>query len=414
MFHKPKRRYLAGFVPPRPSRTVIWACKRLIDFVLENQYQVTGVSVRPEEMERFRRFRGQRMVLVPNHPTNGDPAVLFKVSKLAHEDWFYLSNREQFDRGLGLYGRLLQRVGAYSIARGTMDKQSFLTTKSLLANGGEKLVVFAEGGAYSWNDLEAPFQEGLFKLVLNAAVDMRDKGIDEPLWVQPVAIKYVFDESAERMLERSLESLEAAVGLSGPVPEDFRERLLRIGTAVVGVVEVSFFGKKFSNEGFHERVSRVREEMLERFAHALSVPVPAEGSLLERTRVLFDSFHRVSLEGVLPETDYEEMLFEEDIRAMRSVRRQLDRLENWMALKEGYLAESGSLSRKVEIVTRLEREVYRSVQLRAPRKAVVRLGEPFDIRQFVPAEGRVARDAAEFATLKAEESVREMLHEMRL
>ena len=98
--------------------------------------------------------------------------------------------------------------------------------------------VFAEGGAYSWNDLEAPFQEGLFKLVLSAAVEMRDRSVEGPLWVQPVAIKYVFDESAERMLDRSLAQLESAVGLSGPVPEDFRERLLRIGSAVVGVVEV--------------------------------------------------------------------------------------------------------------------------------------------------------------------------------
>lgn len=409
MFHRPKRKYLPGFVPPRPSRSVIALCKALLDPIMNLVYDIKGVDVDPAELQRFLSHRGERMVLVPNHPSHGDPAVLFKLSKIAKEDWYYLSNREQFDRWFGLYGRLLQRCGTYTLARGTMDKASFLTTKRLLTEGPNKLVIFAEGGNYSWNDLEAPFQEGLFKLILMAASELRERKFEGPLWIQPVALKYVYGPSAERAMERSLVRLEEAVGLTGEPPAEFRERVLRIGARIVGTVERGFFGKEFGDDCFHDRIVRVREEMLHRFAQALGAPTPDSGSLLERTRVLFDSFHRVSTEGSLPKTEYEETLFDEDILAMRSLRHQLDRLENWAALKEGYL-EGASLERRVEVVTRLEREVFKGIHLHPKRRCAIRLGEPFDLMQYVPEGGRPAKDAARLATREAEARVRDLLH----
>lgn len=415
MFHKPKRRYLPGFVPPRPTSWLIWLCKRLIDQILENKYAITAVSTRPEEVERFSRYRGDRMVLIPNHPSVGDPAVMFKLSKVLDKDWYYLSNREQFDHWFGMFGRLLSRVGAYSIARGAMDKASFLTTKKLLVEAPNQIVIFAEGGTYSWNDQEIPLQEGLFKLLMMAAEELRDKGGDAPLWIQPVGLKYLFDERSEKLLEGALVRLESALGLDGSPPTDFRERVLRIGTKIVGVVEQGYFGKQFDSEPPHERIARVREEMLQRFADTLGVSCPpaGAGSLLERTRTLLDSFHRVSLEGVLPMTVNEERLFEEDIATMRSLRRQLERLQNWMALKEGYLAEHMSLSRRVEIVMRLEREVHKGVMINPPRKCVVRLGEPFDLRSYLPESGR-SREGAVAATREAERRIHGLLTEMRL
>lgn len=377
-------------------------------------YDITAVNVLPDELERLRGMRGQRMVLIPNHPSHGDPAVLFKLSKLAKENWLYLSNREQFDRWFGLYGRLLQLCGTYTLARGTMDKASFLTTKRILTEGPNKLVVFAEGGNYSWNDLEAPFQESLFKLLLMAAGELREKGASGPLWVQPVALKYVYGPRTERLMELSLERLEDAVGLEETPTADFRDRVLRIGERIVGTVERSFFGHDYPSDPFHERIVRVREEMLHRFAQALGAPTPSpeSGSLLERTRVLFDSFHRVSIEGSLPKTEYEETLFEQDILAMRSVRRQLDRLENWAALKEGYLLDA-PLERKVEVLTRLEREVFGYVLLHPKRECLVRLGEPIDLMSYIPESGKAERGAARAVTRETEDRVRGLLQEMR-
>lgn len=393
---------------------MIWAGKLVLGPVMNWLYDITDVSVPEADLQQLKSKNGQRMVLIPNHPSHGDPAVLFKLSKLAREDWFYLSNREQFDRWFGLYGRMLSMCGTYSVARGTMDMASFLTTRRLLVDAPNKLVVFAEGGNYSWNDLEAPFQEGLFKLLLIAAMEMREKRVEGPLWIQPVAIKYVYDARADRLVKDSLIRLEDAVGLEGPVPRDFRDRVLRIGGKIVAEVERNFFGKEFGSEEITPRIIRVREEMLHRFAQAIgtATPNPDSGTLLERTRVLFDQFHRVTIEGALPVTQYEETLFEQDILAMRSVRRQLDRLENWAALKEGYL-EGADRARRVEILTRLEREVFQAVYLHPKRKCEVRLGEPFDLMTCVPAEGRPAKDTARLITRETEDRVRELLEEMR-
>ncbi len=412
MFHRPKRKYLPGFVPPKRSKAVIWLCKSLLGLIMAVIYDITAVRVSNEDLERLKNFKGQRMVLIPNHPSHGDPAVLFRLSKAARENWFYLSNREQFDRWFGFYGRLLQVCGTYSIARGTLDMESFLTTRRLLADAPNKLVIFAEGGNYSWNDLEAPFQEGLFRLLAMAGGDMREKGIDAPLWIQPVALKYVFGPRADRQIVISLERLEEAVGLEGPAPKGFRERVLRIGEQIVTEVERNFFGKNFRQEELTPRIVRIREEMLHRFAQALGTdkPKPESGTLLERTRVLFDQFHRVTLEGVIPKTQYEETLFEADTAAKYSLRLQLDRLENWAALRDGYL-EGANRSRRVEILTRLEREVFKTVYLRPFRKCVVRLGEPFDLLSFA-AEARNQKEVARMATREAEGRVRSLLLDM--
>lgn len=351
------------------------------------------------------------MVLLPNHPSHGDPAVLFALSKLAREDWYYLSSREQFDRWFGLYGRLLQYCGTFSIARGTLDRGSFATTRRLLVDGPNKLVIFAEGGNYSWNDLEAPFQEGLFKLLVLAASEIREKGIMAPLWIQPVALKYVYGPRAEPEILRSLARLEDAVGLTAAPQLDFRERVFRIGGAVVTSVEQNFFGKSFPDEEINPRIVRVREEMLHRFAQALgtATPAPESGTLLERTRVLFDQFFRVSSEGALPKTEYEETLFEQDILAKRSIRRLLDRLENWAALREGYI-DFPDRTRQVEILTRLEREVLGYVLLHPKKTCDLRLGEPFDLMSRIPEHGKPSRDLAREITRETEDRVRDLLH----
>ena len=292
--------------------------------------------------------------------------------------------------------------------------ESFLTTRKLLVEKPNKLVVFAEGGNYSWNDLEAPFQEGLFRLLVLASEEMAAKNIDGPLWVQPVALKYVYGPRADRQIAVSLERLEEAVGLEGPHPQEFRERVLRIGASIVTQVEKNFFGKTFAKEDLTTRIIRIREEMLHRFAQALgtNTPSPESGTLLERTRVLFDQFHRVNLEGALPKTQYEQTLFEADMFAKQSVRLLLDRLENWASLREGYL-EGADRARRVEILSRLEKEVFKIIYLRPYRKCIVRLAEPFDIRSDNSVEGKSQKEMSKAMTREAEHRVRELLHEMR-
>ena len=391
---------------------MIGVCKALLGPISNILYDITAVTVNPDDLDRLKGFRGQRMVLLPNHPSHGDPAVLFGLSKQARENWYYLSSREQFDRWFGLYGRLLQYCGTFSIARGTLDRGSFSTTRRLLVEGPNKLVIFAEGGNYSWNDLEAPFQEGLFKLLVLAAAEMREKGMEDPLWIQPVSLKYVYGPQADSQIRDSLVRLEDAIGLSAAPQMEFRERIFRIGGAVVTSVEQNFFGKTFPQEEINARIIRVREEMLHRFAQALgtSTPNPESGTLLERTRVLFDQFFRVSSEGALPRTAYEETLFEQDILAKRSIRRLLDRLENWAALREGYV-DQPDRTRQVEILSRLEREVLGAVLLHPKRRCEVRLGEPFNLMERVPETGKPPKDLAREITRETEERVRVLLHD---
>ena len=146
-----------AFRPPKPTSWFLRAGEAVLPFVLRKVYGIVSVRYEDAELERLRKLLNERILITPNHPTNAEPAVMFDLAKRVRKPFYYLSNREAFDRAWGLFGFILQSSGAYSIIRGAPDRESFKMTRRLLTEGTNQLVIFPEGEVYSQNDTLLPF-----------------------------------------------------------------------------------------------------------------------------------------------------------------------------------------------------------------------------------------------------------------
>ena len=117
---------------------------------------------------------------------------MFFLSKQLSQQYYYMTARDTYGKGRfgGLRGFLMQRFGAYSIVRGTADRNAFRTTRELLSKGNSSLVIFAEGEISRQNDTVMRFERGIVQLCFWALDDMAKAGVNKPLYVVPIGIKY--------------------------------------------------------------------------------------------------------------------------------------------------------------------------------------------------------------------------------
>ena len=81
-------------------------------------------------------------LIVANHPTDMDPILLRTLGSSVGIRFNYLACREGFDGLRGAWGWAAQRIGAFSIVRGTVDRDSFRYTTNLWVENAARIVVF--------------------------------------------------------------------------------------------------------------------------------------------------------------------------------------------------------------------------------------------------------------------------------
>ncbi|BCM93821.1 hypothetical protein IAD21_05712 [Abditibacteriota bacterium] len=428
----PRRKHLPNFCPPHPSWPLIRLAARLVPLVLRLKYGQSSPRVSRKELKVLRGFRGCRLVLTPNHPDKADPAVIgWLAARAGLERPYVLANRAQFDGWWGFKGRLMQRLGAYSIARGTVDRSSFKTTRQLLSDPQQanQLLIYPEGGNYSRSESVFPFLPGVFGLIAKAQEELSDKqsaasiapSPRSGLFVVPIALNYVVhDRHVESKIDAALRDLEHYVGLEDGAPQPRAQRIVALGERMLSLAE--------GNEGLpvvvslspFERLERMQLFLLEKvesrlgFSHSerqkqaqlrLSVP--------ERTRKVIEAFLRISEEDYVPGTAYEETLMRRDLASAENLRLELERLQNWMDVQRGYLQEHGSVNHLVDIVRRFEWEIYGKVHLTVRRRCLVRLATPIEVRPFTEHASGAKKETREAQVLalthQVEASVRHLL-----
>lgn len=398
------------FREPRPNRAVIAVCRKLLPTILRRGYGIVEIDYRPGELRELRSKLEERVLLTPNHPTHAEPAILYDLSREVGRDFAYLSNRESFERAWGLFGWLLRRNGAYSIIRGAPDRDSFKFTRHVLADHVAPLVIFPEGEVYSQNDSLLPFQAGVFQLAFLALDDMAKQGIEAPLWVQPVAVHYRFVEDVSREVAGSMERLEEKLALSKPAPGDPYLRLRRIGHAVLSAAEAAYRLPKGDSEDLNPRIARVRDTIVERVAEALHLETETLGKTLpDRMRALGNRLNRVATDEELPVSEYEERLMREEAERVRPLNADLQRLANWLAVRDGYVGELATPERMVDTLWRLESEVLGRRLLRAARRCRLRLAPALDLREY---REKPRKEAIREVTARVETAIQTLLDEM--
>ncbi len=409
-----------AFRPPRNNHFLIWLAKRALPLALFVE-KIVKVEVSAEDLERLGALQGQRVVLLANHSQGIEPCLLFHLSKVLRAQFHYLAAKEALENvpaaarilsWLGIYPWLLQRLGAFSIVRGTPDRSSFRMTRQLLAEGKRWLVVFPEGEVSSQNDNVMPFHQGIAQFAFWACEDLDKQGELPPMYFVPMAIKFVYLRDMRPDIDRSLRRLEKKLFAGPDLPPLPRyDRLRRVGEAVLVANEKEYHLTPPREATLNDRVQQMKEKLVGRVTTALEVSFRPEQPLLERIRDLFNLLDRLGY-AAFEGPEYERRIHERRQQEIRGLYEDLWRALHFVALYDGYVRETLTAERFLDLLGLLEHEVFRKKRIWGPRKAVLRVGEPVNLAARYPFYQADKRTALQEATKLPETCVRQMLSEL--
>ncbi|MDX1919204.1 MAG: 1-acyl-sn-glycerol-3-phosphate acyltransferase [Candidatus Caenarcaniphilales bacterium] len=228
----------SSFYPPKLNLTFVRFVHALIPSFCELALNGLSVNISEDDLKKISELKDKHLLLLPNHPTEDDPYVFLEISRQLASPMNSVAAREAFDWNGGLRGKAFQALGCYSLIRGAPDRESFMTTKSLLLEGERPLVIFIEGEISNQNDIVIPFEPGVVQLAFKAQEELQAKS--ESIHLLPVAIKYKYQKGIETQIIKSIKRLEQDTGCKvsdKTSVEELVERIRVIGVKVLAVQE---------------------------------------------------------------------------------------------------------------------------------------------------------------------------------
>jgi hypothetical protein len=371
-----------NFYPPRLNPLLVrfahWIAPLVTRWVYQFQLEVDGA-----DLEQVRSLGHARLLLMPNHPTFQDPIVMFALSSRLGQQFYYLAAYEVLN---GSLGGVLQRIGAYSIRRGLLDRASIAQTIDLLTQPACRLVIFAEGGCSFQNDTVMPFRSGAIQLAFQAITRLVKQGQPVPdLYVLPVAIKYRYTQDMGQVIETTLAGLETALQVEEKSGFSLYDRLRAVAQRVLARIEQDYglYTPEREQQSWNNRILVLREQVLERCEQQLGIQSNQNEPVRERTYRI-----EYALKTRADELEVEEASVEvgEEIGdrtySFTQIEKAVQRLLNFDAIYDGYVAENPSPERFLDTLVRLEREVF-CIDRPPPkgvRQAKVRIGAPINLK----------------------------------
>ena len=373
---------------------------------------VAAVDIPAADVARLKALRGERLLLAPNHPTNVDPSLLFALSKAAETPFHYLACRETFDGLGGLWGKIIQRLGAYSVVRGTADRESFRATRALLSAPAGKVVIFPEGEVYSQNDSLLPFHGGVVQLAFWALEDCRKAGEpDADVCLLPIGLRYRFAQDMTAPILRSIAALEKTLGLSAAPQEETYTRLRRVGITLLEALEAEYgLKRKDDGDDLTPRMNAMKNLLLDRCAGLIGATHAPDMTLPERMRALINSVYAVTHEEPTEaRPPYRERLHREQAARVAPLLHDLNRVANWIAVQDNYVRAQPTPERMADNLRRLEVEAFGKARLRGRQTALVRVGEPLSLAARYDAYKADRRGAVARVTGELEQAAQSLL-----
>ena len=157
---------------------------------------------------------------------------------------------------------LLPRIGAFSVYREGMDRESLKTAINILATASRPLVIFAEGVITRTNDRLISLQDGVAFIARTAAKQRAEANPPGKVVIHPVALRYTFGGDVEKSLAPVLDRIEVrlswqpqrALG-AAPARRETRPRVARAQGAGVFRRRAVGHGERAARPGCSTRCS---------------------------------------------------------------------------------------------------------------------------------------------------------------
>ena len=399
------------FFPPKNNRLVTGLIKLGIRGAIRRKLQVHDIKISDEDLNTLRQLQDERCLLAPSHSGGFEPHIIMYLSKQLGQDYNYVAAMELFQQSR-VYRWLMPRLGVYSVIRGAVDRPSFSMTRQLLAEGKRWLVIFPEGQTIWQNSMLIPFQQGVFQLAFKGYEDARKQDAEASLYCIPMAIKYVYQHDMHAEIDESLSRLEAKLGIADETDDHSRyRRLRRIAEVVLAANEKAKGFKANPDASLNDRAEQLKLHAVSQLEQQLGITPSPRQQLLDRIRTLFNTVDRI-VYSEPSGSDYERQLAQERQAVVQDYYEDLWRLLQFVALEDGYVKASMTFERFLDVLCLLEMEVCRERKIWGPRTALVKVGQPIDLKDRADQYDRDKREAVQSITLEIEDTVRTMLGEL--
>lgn len=359
------------YFPPRRNALIAWALTcynrwgRLPGTLKVDAVEVSGLdalreAARPDD----------HLMLVPNHPTHADAAIVLDAARQAAIVPQFMAAYDVFLRSR-LDAFVMQRLGAFSVDREGSDKQAMKQAAASLLEGRFALTIFPEGNVYLQNDLVTPFHDGAAFLAVRAAKELAERG--RRLLVVPVSIKatHVEDVSVQAMglMKRLADWLACDVDLIGPPLEVLRQ----LGRNALQK-NLKQRGISFDEmDDLPALITHAADRVLSDLEDKIGITPKEDESLMERVRSVRRLIHDARCdENRVAEHTIAATWADEAMLALR------------IASYSGtYVAERPTVDRFVETLVKLAEDVTGKMQPPQGKcRALVRFCEPIDVNAF--------------------------------
>ncbi len=293
--------------------------------------------------------------------------VLGILSRTVGCPFFTMASAHLFTQGR-LMAWLLPRVGAFSVYREGMDRESLKTAIDILKQGKRPLVLFPEGVISRTNDRLNHLQEGTAFIARSAAKQLASEGANRKIVMHPVAIRYHIQGELPATVMQVLDRIESRLSWTPKRELPVAERIIQVGGALLGLKEIEHLGQIRTGE-LKDRLAFLIDQLL--------VPLEQEWVNGQREANVVARVKRLR-SAIVPDM------------AAGSIS-EGERARRWRQLAQLYLAQQLSLyppdylgdppipERILETVERFEEDLTDHATVHGPLCAIIRVGEAIEV-----------------------------------
>ena len=229
-------------IPPKPGNFWPWAFSHILHWFLRKEYGIVHFDLVQVERLRESLRAGQAVVLMPNHCRDEDGLVLGRLS-CEVDSWFYFMASWHVFKQSRLKAFLLPRLGLFSIYREGADRASVKTAVGILERAERPLVMFPEGFLGRTNDRLNALMDGPALIARTAAKRRALASPPGQVVVHPVALRYHVRGPLEPAVAGVLAEIERSLGWPPDASSPLRERVQKIGEALLSKKEIQYIGQ---------------------------------------------------------------------------------------------------------------------------------------------------------------------------
>jgi 1-acyl-sn-glycerol-3-phosphate acyltransferase len=355
------------FVPPHRGRFWYAVFGLWLPRYLNRSHGIVSVECRGTEHLRRSLDAGHGILLTSNHCRPGDPMTLGMLSLKVRQPFFTMASWHLF-RQSRFQTWVLPRIGAFSVFREGLDREALKTAIGILNDAKRPLVLFPEGVVSRTNDRLNNLMEGTAFIAHTAA---KQRAVATPpgqVVVHPIVIRYLFRGDLDATLTPVLEEIEGRLSWRPPRERRLRERINRVGEALLCLKELEYLGRSQAGEV---------PERLDRLINCLLQPLEKEWLKGEREGDVVARVKKLRM-AILPEMIAGEI-------------DEAERARRWRQLANLYLAQQLSSyppdynrlrptpERLLETVERFEEDLTDRTRIHRPLHAIIEVGEALPV-----------------------------------